>query len=118
MEKKKGTSRKDLETAANEIEMAALISRLNFLTRNLNSKNGLYNRFAYRMLYMTSLSGSIIFQSPEKYFIGKPAINPESNEYEDWSLEFWCGGWDADSLSGYIEGYLGIPMSSDSEHNL
>ena len=29
---------------------------------------------------------------------------------EDWSLEFWCRGWDADALSGYIEGYLGIPL--------
>lgn len=64
---------------------------------------------------MISLTGSIIFQYPEKYFIGKPSINPESNEYEDWSLEFWCGGWDADSFSGYIEGYLEIPMSSDNE---
>ena len=113
--KRKEHLEKDLQTAANEIEMAALNSRINFLTRNLKSKNGLYNRFAYRMLYMISLTGSIIFQYPEKYFIGKPSINPESNEYEDWSLEFWCGGWDADSLSGYIEGYLGIPMNSDNE---
>jgi len=115
-EKRKEQLEKDLQTtAATEIEMATLNSRINFLSKNLKSKNGLYNRFAYRMLYLISLTGSIIFQDPEKYITGKPSIDPESNEPEDWPLEFWCGGWDAESLSGYIEGYLGIPMSSDNK---
>jgi hypothetical protein len=33
-------------------------------------------------------------------------------------LEFWCGGWDADALSGYIKGYLGFPIERDNENNL
>jgi|tagenome__1003787_1003787.scaffolds.fasta_scaffold20797921_2 hypothetical protein len=30
-----------------------------------------------------------------------------------WS--FWCGAWDADAQSGYMVGYLGIPLSSSLE---
>jgi hypothetical protein len=62
------------------------------------------------MLYSVSLTGSLTFNDPNAYLPGKPALNNNNNKPKDWSLEFWCGGWDADALSGYIEGYLEFPV--------
>ena len=103
----------DLHTATSEIEKSTLKARIKLL-----SNSGLARRFFARMLYSVSLTGSLTFNDPNGYLPGKPAINTDSNKPKDWSLEFWCGGWDADALSGYIEGYLGFPIENDNENNL
>ena len=103
----------DLHTATNEIEKSTLKARIKLL-----SNSGLARRFFARMLYSVSLVGSLTFNDPNGYLPGKPAVNSDTNKPKDWSLEFWCGGWDADALSGYIEGYLGFPIESDNENNL
>jgi len=103
----------DLQTATNEIEKSTLKARIKLL-----SNSGLARRFFARMLYSVSLTGSLTFNDPDEYLSGKPAVNNDINKPKDWSLEFWCGGWDADALSGYIEGYLGFPLESDDENNL
>ena len=103
----------DLQTATNEIEKSTLKARTKLL-----SNSGLARRFFARMLYSVSLTGSLTFNDPDEYLSGKPAVNNDINKPKDWSLEFWCGGWDADALSGYIEGYLGFPLESDDENNL
>ena len=104
----------DLETTTNEIEKSTLKSRIKFLSES----SGLASRFVARMLYSVSLAGTLVFQDPGGYLPNKPAFNPESNKPNDWSLEFWCGGWDADALSGYIDGYLEIPMHLDNKSPL
>jgi hypothetical protein len=59
-----------------------------------------------------ALTGSAIFEDGNGYFPGKPlGVGPN----DPWTLEFWCGGWDADAQSSYIVGYLGIPISSSEE---
>ena len=103
----------DLQTATNEIEKSTLKARIQLL-----SNSDLARRFFARMLYSVSLTGSLTFNDPNGYLSGKPARNTKNNKLEDWSLEFWCGGWDADALSGYIEGYLGFPIESDDKNNL
>jgi hypothetical protein len=34
-----------------------------------------------------------------------------------WSVDLWCGAWDPDALSGFMRGYLGLPLkiTADSE---
>lgn len=106
----------DLQTDINEIEEATLKARIKFLSEKATS--GLASRFVARMLYSVSLTGNIAFHDPVGYLPGKPAFNLDKNKPEEWSLEFWCGGWDADALSGFIEGYLRIPLDTDSNKNL
>ena len=103
----------DLQTATNEIEKTTLKARIEML-----SNSDLARRFFARMLYSVSLTGNITFHDPNGYLPGKPAINTDNHKPKNWSLEFWCGGWDADALSGYIEGYLGFPVDSDDENKL
>jgi hypothetical protein len=63
------------------------------------------------MLYSMSLTGTAIFEVPDSFFPGKPiGLGPS----DPWTLEFWCGGWDADAQSGHIIGYLGIPLVSSN----
>ena len=61
------------------------------------------------------MSGNAIFDDPENIFSRKPAINDRTGQPIDWPLEFWCGGWDAEALSGYLEGYVTIPTKSIGE---
>jgi hypothetical protein len=107
----------DLQAATNEIEKSTLKARIKLLS-NSDRARDLARRFFARMLYSVSLSGSLTFNDPNGFLTGKPALNSDTNKPMDWSLEFWCGGWDADALSGYIEGYLGFPIESDDENNL
>jgi hypothetical protein len=104
----------DLRTTTNEIEESTLKARIKFLSEKATS--GLASRFVARMLYSVSLTGNIAFQDPHGYLPGKPAFNRDKNKPEEWSLEFWCGGWDADALTGYIEGYLRIPLDADTSN--
>jgi hypothetical protein len=104
----------DLQKDINEIEESTLKARIKFLSEKATS--GLASRFVARMLYSVSLTGNIAFQDPHGYLPGKPAFNRDKNKPEEWSLEFWCGGWDADALTGYIEGYLRIPLDADTSN--
>ena len=104
----------DLETTTTEIEKSTLKSRIKFLSES----SRLASRFVARMLYSVSLAGNLVFHDPDGYLPSIPAFNPDNNKPNDWSLEFWCGGWDADALSGYIDGYLEIPMHLDSKNAL
>jgi hypothetical protein len=29
-----------------------------------------------------------------------------------WSVDLWCGAWDPDALSGFMRGYLGLPLKA------
>jgi hypothetical protein len=94
----------DLEKATDEIEIAAIKSRIESM-----SDIRVARFFSVRMMFSTSLTGSAIFEVPDNLFPGKPiGLEPS----EPWTLEFWCGGWDADAQSGHIVGYLGIPILS------
>jgi hypothetical protein len=106
----------DLQTTNDEIEISSIKARIKFLSEHSTLR--LVSRFNARMLYSISLTGSFTFHDPNGHIQGKPAMNSDHNKPEDWSLEFWCGGWDADALSGYIEGYLGIPLVAGKNENL
>jgi hypothetical protein len=60
--------------------------------------------FGARMQYSFPLAGASAISDPENY-LSSPidADNP-------WPVEFWFGGWDPDCLSGYMQGYLGLPF--------
>jgi hypothetical protein len=38
----------------------------------------------------------------------RPLLKEVTSQQVNWPLEFWCVKWDADTLSGYIDGYIGI----------
>ena len=38
------------------------------------------------------------------------ALGVTFDESEDWPIEFWLAGWDADALSGYLSGVVKIPL--------
>ncbi len=58
---------------------------------------------ATRMIYAFSLRGDCVLS--DRY--GR-LTNPLS-ESDPWTVEFWLGGWDADAMSGYVDGWLTIP---------
>jgi hypothetical protein len=94
----------DITKTNKEIEIAAMRSRIESMSNMRNTR-----RFSARMLYSMSLTGNAIFKDKGNYFPGKPiGLDPNN----PWTLEFWCGAWDADAISGYIVGYLGIPISA------
>ena len=97
----------DLAHTTNEIEIASLRSRIESM-----SNTGIARFFSVRMLYSMALRGKAIFEDPDNYLPGKPI---ELGSNEPWTLEFWCGGWDADAQSGYMIGYLGLPISSSKD---
>jgi hypothetical protein len=41
------------------------------------------------------------------------ALGTSLDRGRDWPITFWMGGWDADSLSGYLRGMLTIPRIGD-----
>lgn len=97
----------DLAKTTNEIEIAAMKSRIGSM-----SNTGIARFFSARMLYSMSLTGTALFEDTDNFFPGKPTgLGPN----EPWTLEFWCGGWDADAQSGQIIGYLGIPIASSED---
>lgn len=96
----------DLTKTTNEIEIAAIKSRIETMS-NISPR-----RFSVRMLYSMYLTGNAIFEDPNDYLPGKPV---GLGLTDPWTLELWCGAWDADAQSGYMVGYLGIPLSSSLE---
>jgi hypothetical protein len=60
--------------------------------------------FGARMQYAFALAGTSAISDPDNQ-LGVPI-----DTGADWPVEFWFGGWDADCLSGYMQGYLGIPL--------
>ena len=90
----------DLKGSSNEIEQAALRSRIASLSdpRNLRF-------FGARMLYSIPLSGIAVVNDPGGWLSAKPSTglgNP-------WLTELWYGAWDPDALCGFMQGYLGLP---------
>jgi hypothetical protein len=92
----------DLTKTTNEIEIAAIKSRIETMS------NTSPRRFSVRMLYSMNLKGNAIFEDPNSYLPGKPIGLASA---DPWTLELWCGAWDADAQSGYMVGYLGLPIS-------
>jgi hypothetical protein len=99
----------DLKNTTNEIEISAIKSRIETML-----PNGIAGMFSVRMLYSMELNGSVLFDDPNGYLPGKPV---GVGTKDAWTLELWCGAWDADAQSGYMVGYLGIPLSLSDEKN-
>ena len=99
----------DLQKTTDETKIAAITARIESMSGS-NMRNARF--FPVRMVYSMSLTGGAIYEDPDGYFPGKPI--GIGLEYP-WTLEFWCGAWDADAQSGYIIGYLGIPISVSNE---
>ena len=54
--------------------------------------------------YDFSLRHNSEIEDPQGLLNGNPDIDT------DWPIRFWMGGWDADTLTGYVEGQLSIPL--------
>jgi hypothetical protein len=91
----------DLKNTSDEIQRAAIVSRIRSMS---DPRTARY--FGARMMYSVPLSGTALVQDPQGYLGGVPltAVNTP------WTTDFWCGAWDPDALSGYMQGYLGIPI--------
>jgi hypothetical protein len=104
-----GQLKADKNAATDEIEIAALSARIDGMA---NPRNARY--FPARMLFRVALEGSGDVQAPGGQLPGNATISPDV----PWPLEFWFGAWDADALSGFMEGYLGVPLEERSEQGL
>jgi hypothetical protein len=69
----------DLQTATSEIEKSTLKARIQIFSDS-NRASNLARRFFARMLYSVSLSGSLIFNDPNGFLPGKPAINKDNKK--------------------------------------
>jgi hypothetical protein len=98
----------DLAKSVDETEKVRLRARIAFMT-------GRPPRTVYypaKMPYNLSLKGTPIFQDPDAL------LNPSIDLQQPWSIECWFGAWDPDGLSGFVQGYLGLPLrkiASDQE---
>ena len=92
----------DLGKTSNEIQRAAINSRIATMS---NPRNARY--FAARMLYSVPLSGSAVVSDPDGLLPGIPNHSSDVS----WPVDLWFGAWDADAVSGYVLGYLGVPMA-------
>ena len=91
----------DRDASSDEIEIAALSARIAGISDPRNARF-----FPARMLYRLALAGNGNFKDSGSKLPGKPILSPKV----PWPLEFWFGAWDADALSGFMEGYLGVPI--------
>src|SRR6476646_4291766 len=99
----------DLAKTTNEIQLAAIKSRIITMSDKL-----IAGKFSFRMLYSMRLTGGAVFEDPNVCLPGRPVgVGPK----DPWTLELWCGAWDADAQSGYMSGYLGMPLSSSEKKN-
>jgi hypothetical protein len=99
----------DLAKTTNEVQLAAIKSRIQTM-----SDSQAAGKFSFRMLYSMRLTGGAEFEDPNGYLPGRPV---GVGSKDPWTLELWCGAWDADAQSGYIAGYLGMPLSSSEKKN-
>jgi hypothetical protein len=91
--------RTDLAATSDPTAQAALTKRIAIL-----GNPGLTRFFSARMQYAFPLQGASKFRDPNGWFSSAPDSTAK------WPLEFWCGAWDPDALSGFIRGFLGIPI--------
>jgi hypothetical protein len=94
----------DIKASSDPVFIAAAKRRLQTL-----SARGLQRFFGARMQYSFPLAGGSAISDPENFLSGP--IEPDT----PWPIEFWFGGWDADCLSGYMQGYLGLPVKQPAE---
>src|SRR5262249_24739211 len=79
---------------------AAINKRLSTL-----ANPGLTRFFGARMQYAFSLQGTPYFRDPAGLLGGLPDTKA------NWPIEFWFGAWDPDALSGFVRGFLGVPLA-------
>ena len=90
----------DLKGTTDEVQCAALKSRIASMSNPTNARF-----FGARMMYSVPLGGTAVVKDPKNWLGGKPVT-----EKTPWPMDFWCGAWDPDALSGYMLGYLGVPL--------
>jgi hypothetical protein len=94
---------KELAKSQSDVEKAALSARITAMKNPANARF-----FAARMLYSVPLGGTFIVTDTAAWLPGK------TSTAVPWPLEFWCGAWDPDALSGYMVGFLGVPTEDAS----
>jgi len=90
----------DLRASTNEVERAALKSRIRAMSDPRNARF-----FGARMMYSIPLSGTALVSDPDRLLGGTPQTGSTP-----WLTDFWCGAWDPDAMCGYLLGYLGLPI--------
>jgi len=68
--------------------------------------------FSAQMLWSVALNGQAIVTDPRRRLSGNPVTSVA------WIMDFWLGAWDADALSGYMVGYLSVPVGDASRAHI
>lgn len=90
----------DLANSTKPESRAALAQRMETL-----SNARLTRFFAARMQYALALQGAASVSDPDGLLGG--TVDTAAS----WPVELWCGAWDPDALCGFVQGFLGVPMS-------
>jgi hypothetical protein len=93
-----------LQNTSNETERAAFTMRVNAMRKGIGPLTGM---FYGKMPYYIPLVGTkpLICDAG-----GTLRVDPDKNRV--WHVEFWMGGWDADALCGFVQGFVTIPTLS------
>jgi hypothetical protein len=67
--------------------------------------NKLARYFGARMMYALALKGTATCSDPDGLLKGTADLN------SPWPAEFWFGGWDPDGFSGFMQGFIGVPVT-------
>jgi hypothetical protein len=94
---------KDLAAATDPVEKKALQQRINGIAASPAQDGIKLGILPYRVAYSANIPpGNRIFRDPEhKFQFGDPM-------QLNWALNWWMGTWDADALSGHIEGSMDL----------
>ncbi len=103
-EKREAELRKDRDATTDPVVQAALTQRIEMIANR--KKNRLTRYFGARMMYALSLKGTAACEDPDGFLKGTvDLISP-------WPVEFWFGGWDPDAFSGFMQGFIGVPIET------
>jgi hypothetical protein len=82
-------------------EKAALQTRIGAMSEGMGR---LTEAFFGKVPYFIPLAGKAEIEDQN----GELGINASA----DWSADFWMGGWDSDALSGFVCGFMTIPLAA------
>lgn len=87
-------------------DTTALAERIAFLSNQLRSGGGAGRFFGARMRYDYLLAAPATVVDPQ-------GVLGDIDGASSWRATFWKGGWDADTLCGFVKGSLSIPFTGD-----
>jgi hypothetical protein len=94
----------DLDGADDPVSQAALRKRIADLNESLEKRDIRVGILGASLIYRFAIRG------PAEVVGDRDVLGGVVGTLPPWPIEFWAGGWDADTLCGYMRGRLQVPF--------